>query len=147
MLYWLYQNAATIYKATHDFYQTDCCGPQQNCHHISIFFSLSLVEFGDVEGLDVFLFENSTQHQLFRDTFFEQGIQVAAFPIVYADPENLDDWLLAHQVEHQFFASQLGLSNPFNMLDADWRKEDDFYQWLAEHVLAHEQIAGALGLT
>ena len=111
------------------------------------FETLSLVEFGDVEGLDVFLFENSTQHQLFRDTFFDKGIEVPAFPLVYADPENLDDWLLAHQVEHQFFASQLGLSNPFNMLDADWRKEDDFYQWLAEHVLAHEQIAGALGLT
>jgi hypothetical protein len=33
------------------------------------------------------------------------------------------------------------------MLDADWRKEDDFDQWLAEHVLAHEQIASVLGLT
>ena len=111
------------------------------------FDTLSLVEFGNVEGLDKFLFENQIQHQLFRDTFFEQGIQAPAFPLVYADPENLDDWLLAHQVEHQFFASQLGLSNPFNMLDADWRKEDDFYQWLAEHVLAHEQIAVALRLT
>jgi hypothetical protein len=38
------------------------------------------------------------------------------------------------------------LSNPFNMLDADFRKEDDFYEWLAQHYSAHGQIIQALGL-
>ena len=109
--------------------------------------ALSIVQFGDIEGLQVFLFENSTQHQLFRDTLFEVGIAAPAYPLFDADPNNLDDWLLAHQVEHQFYAAILGLSNPFNMLDADFRKEDDFYEWLAQHVFAHEQIANELGLT
>ena len=111
------------------------------------FETLTVVQFGDIEGLELFLFENSLQHQLFRDTFFDQGLRPPAFPLYEADPNNLDDWLLAHQVEHQFFASELGLSNPFNMLDADWNKEDDFYTWLSQHVLAHEQIANVLGLT
>ena len=111
------------------------------------FDTLSIVEFGDREGLQRFLFENSIQHQLFRDTFFDQGIQAPAFPLYDADPDNLDDWLLAHQVEHQFFSAQLGLSNPFNMLDADFGREDDFYDWLGQHLTAHQQIAAQLGLS
>lgn len=110
------------------------------------FDTLSIVEFGDKEGLQRFLFENSLQHQLFRDTFFDQGIAVPAYPLYEADPDNLDDWLQAHQVEHQFFAAQLGLSNPFNMLDANFGKQDDFYDWLGQHLTIHEQIAAALGL-
>ena len=110
------------------------------------FDTLSIVEFGDNEGLQRFLFENSIQHQLFRDSFFDQGLIPPAYPLYDADPNNLDDWLLAHQVEHQFFAAQLGLSNPFNMLDADFGKQDDFYDWIGQHLTAHEQIATALGL-
>jgi hypothetical protein len=33
------------------------------------------------------------------------------------------------------------------MLDADFQKEDDFYEWLAQHVFAHQQIVNALGLS
>lgn len=111
------------------------------------FDALSYVQFGDVEGLQVFLFENSTQHQLFRDVLFEQGQKPPAFPLYDVDVDKFDDWLLSHQVEHQYYAAQLGLSNPFNMLDADFSKEDDFYEWLAQHVFAHEQIAAVLGLS
>lgn len=108
--------------------------------------TLSILQFGDKESLQLFLFENSTQHQYFRDIFFEQGIVAPAFPIADANTDNLDDWLQAHQVEHQFYAGQLGLSNPFNMLDADWNREDDFYEWVAQHFAAHEQIIAALGI-
>ena len=111
------------------------------------FDTLSIVKFGDVESLNVFLFENGLQHRLFRDTFFDQGITVPAFPLIDADPSNLDDWLLAHQVEHQYFSAQLGLSNPFNMLDADFGRQDDFYDWLGQHLTAHQQIAASLGLS
>jgi hypothetical protein len=111
------------------------------------FSALSDVKFGDRDDLSVMLFENGLQHQLFRDTFFGQGVAVPAFPITDADVDNLDDWLLAHQVEHQSFAGLLGLSNPFNMLDVDWNKQDDFYDWLANHLYIHQQIASALGLT
>jgi hypothetical protein len=111
------------------------------------FDTLSIVKFGDVESLNEFLFENGLQHRLFRDTFFDQGIQVPAFPLIDADPNNLDDWLLAHQVEHQSFANLLGLDNPFDMLDTDWNDESDFYDWLSSHLSIHQAIAASLGLT
>lgn len=111
------------------------------------FDTLSIVKFGDVESLGEFLFENGLQHRLFRDTFFDQGIEVPAFPLIDADPNNLDDWLLAHQVEHQAFANLLGLDNPFDMLDTDWNDETDFYDWLSSHLAIHQAIAESLGLT
>jgi hypothetical protein len=111
------------------------------------FDTLSIVKFGDVESLNEFLFENGLQHRLFRDTFFDQGIQDPAFPLIDADPNNLDDWLLAHQVEHQSFANLLGLDNPFDMLDTDWNDESDFYDWLSSHLSIHQAIAASLGLT
>jgi len=111
------------------------------------FGTLSIVKFGDKDSLGEFLFVNSVQHQVFRETFFAQGIQVPAFPLADADIDNLDDWLLPHQVEHQSFSALLGLENPFNMLDADWNNEESFYDWLATHLSIHEQIAAALGLT
>ena len=109
--------------------------------------TLSIVQFGDVDSLGEFLFENGLQHQLFRDTFFRQGIEVPAYPITDANPANLDDWLLAHQDEHQSFAALLGLNNPFNMLDVDWNVEEDFYDWLATHQYIHQQIAAALNIS
>lgn len=107
---------------------------------------LSIVEFGDVESLKDFAFENAQQHRLFRQQLAEQGIQCPSYPITDIDTDNFDDWLLMHQVEHQFFASVLDLSNPFNMLDADFRKEDEFYEWVAQHYSIHTQIIAALGL-
>jgi hypothetical protein len=109
--------------------------------------AISIVKFGDKESLGIFLFENGLQHNLFRGTFFEKNVQVPGFPLIDADTNNLDDWLLAHQVEHQAFAAELGLNNPFNMLDVDFNNESDFYDWLASHLYTHEQIAASLGLT
>ena len=109
--------------------------------------TLSMVEFGNTDSLQEFLFENGLQHKVFQETFMDAGITVPIFPITDAETSNLDDWLLAHQVEHQSFAGLLGLSNPFNMLDVDWNKQDDFYDWLANHLYIHQQIASALGLT
>ena len=111
------------------------------------FDTLSMVKFGDRDSLGEFLFENGLQHHLFRDTFFGNGISVPAYPITDANVDNLDDWLLAHQAEHQSFSGILGLENPFNMLDVDWNKEDQFYDWLSTHLLVHQQIAAALGLS
>ena len=64
--------------------------------------------------------------------------------VIVMDIEDLDDWLAIHQVEHQVFASILDLDNPFNLLDTDWNQEDDFYDWIQQHLLIHEQIARAL---
>ena len=109
--------------------------------------TLSIVKFGDVDSLSEFLFENGVQHKLFQQTLQRNGINVPIFPITDADVNNLDDWLLAHQVEHQAFAKILNLNNPYNMLDVDFNKEDDFYDWVASHLYIHEQIAAALKVT
>ena len=109
--------------------------------------TLSIVKFGDVDSLGEFLFENGTQHKLFQQTLQRQGINVPIFPITDADVNNLDDWLLAHQVEHQAFAKILNLNNPYNMLDVDFNKEDDFYDWVASHLYIHQQIAASLKLS
>ena len=111
------------------------------------FETLSIVKFGDPESLGEFLFENGTQHLLFWENLADQGLLYPKFPITDANIENLDDWLLAHQVEHQALASYLGLENPFNMLDVDFNKEDQFYDWIGTHLTIHQQIADSLGLT
>ena len=107
---------------------------------------LSDVKFGDIESLNDMLFENQDQHTLFRQAILSLGFYPPAFPLADIDVDNLDDWLLMHQVEHQYFAGVLGLENPFNMLDADWRKEGDFSDWINQHYLEHSQIAATLGL-
>ena len=111
------------------------------------FDALSIVKFGDSEGLSDFLFENGTQHYVFQEKLMQAGYSVPVFPIIDADPNNLDDWLLAHQVEHQAFAGLLGLNNPFNMLDVDFNNESDFYDWIATHLYVHQQIVAALGIS
>jgi hypothetical protein len=109
--------------------------------------TLSEVTYGDKESLDRFLFENQLQHTLFHQGLFQQGLVCPAYPLTDVDPDNFDDWLQSHQVEHQFMANALGLSNPFNMLDADFRKEADFYDWLNNHYTIHSEIAASLGLS
>lgn len=109
--------------------------------------TLSIVKFADRDSLRNFLFENGRQHQLFREVFFDAGLEVPAFPLIDADIDNLDDWLLAHQVEHNAFATLLGLDNPVDLLDVDWNDEEDFYDWLSGHLAIHQQIVAALGLT
>jgi len=108
--------------------------------------TLSIVKFGDKDSLGEFLFENGLQHKLFYETFMDQGVVVPAYPLIDANTDNLDDWLQSHQVEHQAFAGLLGLNNPFNLLDVDFNKEEDFYDWVANHLYIHEQIAVSLGL-
>ena len=110
------------------------------------FDALSTVEYGNDDALQVFLFEHGLQHKLFQEVFMDSGFSVPIYPLMDAEIKNLDDWLLAHQVEHQFFAGQLGLNNPFNMLDVDFNNESDFYDWVASHLYIHQQIAASLGL-
>ena len=108
--------------------------------------NLSYVEFGDVDGLGVMLFENGVQHKLFYEQLADKGILIPQYPIIDADPENLDDWLFVHNQEHERLASQLNLDNPFQLINADWQVEDDFYDWIGVHLSIHQQIVKVLKL-
>ena len=108
---------------------------------------LSTVEYGDTEGFNRFLFENDLQHRLFKDTLASNfNIVIPSYPLDNIDPQDVDAWLLDHQQEHNAMNAVLGLDNPINLLDTDWRKEGDFYDWLNNHYLLHEQIIDRLGL-
>ena len=76
----------------------------------------------------------------------DRGIITPLYPIYNADPSNLDDWLFVHNDMHQRLASTLNLDNPFQLLDSDWRVEEDFYDWIGVHQTIHEQIAKQLGV-
>jgi len=109
---------------------------------------LASVEYGDMEGFQRFIFANSQQHQLFRDTLAQTyGISVPAYPLDNIDPTDVDAWLLDHDQEHAAINAVIGLDNPADLLDTDWRKEGDFYDWLNNHYLLHAQIISTLGLT
>ena len=107
---------------------------------------LSYVEFGDVDGLGVMLFENGVQHRLFYEQLADKGILIPQYPLIDADPDNLDDWLFVHNQEHERLANQLNLDNPFQLINADWNVEDDFYDWIGVHLSIHQQIVKVLGL-
>ena len=109
--------------------------------------SLSYVRFGDKDGLGEFLFENGVQHQLFYEILADKGIAIIKYPITDADTANLDDWLFVHNQEHEALATLLNLDNPFQLIDADWNVENDFYDWIGVHQTIHVQIAAALGVT
>jgi hypothetical protein len=108
--------------------------------------NLSYVEFGDVDGLGVMLFENGVQHKLFYEQLADRGILIPQYPLIDADPDNLDDWLFVHNQEHERLASQLNLDNPFQLINADWNVENDFYDWIGVHLSIHQQIVKVLGL-
>jgi len=90
------------------------------------------------------VFENFQQHRLFWQTLNRNGIQTPFYPIEDANPDNLDDWLLIHNQMHESLAKILNLANPFQLLDADWNVEEDFYDWIGVHQDIHQQIAQAL---
>jgi hypothetical protein len=109
--------------------------------------SISLVRHGDIDGLISFAFENGLQHQLFSDTLIDNnGVQIPRFPLLDINPNDVEDWLLCHQVEHQAMSAALGLSNPVNLMDANWNDESSFYDWISTHLSLHQQIVVALGL-
>ena len=108
--------------------------------------NLNSVEFGDDEGLQLFLFENALQHNLFKNGLFNKGFITPSYNLYDVQIENLDDWMLPHQQEHQAFAEYLGLQNPINLLDMNWNDESQFYDWLSSHYYIHAQIASSLGL-
>ena len=110
------------------------------------FEALSYVKFGDKDGLGEMLFENGVQHQVFYEILADQGIAIQKYPLTDAETDNLDDWLLIHNQEHESLATQLGLDNPFQLLDRDWNVDDAFYDWIGVHQTIHQQIAAALGV-
>ena len=106
--------------------------------------SLTIVTFGDAESLKEMLWENALQHDLFAKLMAQSTNPVfpygpPRYPLAEADPDNLDDWLQVHYLVHRAEDELLGLETPVNMLDTDWNKETDFYDWVNYHANAHAQ--------
>ena len=108
--------------------------------------NLSTVEFGDQDGLRVMFFENQIQHQLFYNILADQNIISAFYPLGDAEFTDLDDWLLMHWNQHFSLADLLSLTSPFELIDTDWNQEDDFNDWVQQHLLIHQNIAATLGV-
>lgn len=108
---------------------------------------LNSVQWGDTEGLQIFLLENALQHNLFKSNFAQKNIITPSYNLFDVQIENIDDWMLPHQDEHQFFAQALNLQNPINLLDMNWNNEEQFYDWVADHYFVHVAIANALGIS
>ena len=49
------------------------------------FDTLSVVEYGNNDSLQEFLFENGLQHKLFQETFMDNNVSVPIFPLIDAD--------------------------------------------------------------
>lgn len=109
--------------------------------------ALEIVTFGDLDSLKEMLLENGVQHQTFAQFIvLQHNVAMPSYPIIDANPDNLDDWLQIHWEIHVAEDRVLGLSTPFNLLDTDWNKEPDFYEWVSAHANAHSQRIAALGL-
>jgi hypothetical protein len=109
--------------------------------------ALEIVTFGNADELREMLFENGLQHHLFSTLLVRNfGVTVPSYPIIDADVDNLDDWLQIHWEIHRAEDRVLALNTPFNLLDVDWNKETDFYEWLSSHADAHAQRARLFGL-
>jgi hypothetical protein len=64
------------------------------------------------------------------------------------DPINIHDmqnWLYQHQYMHQQMDAQLGISG-YNLVDVDWRDQDQFAGWIDSNANEHYQIANLLNI-
>ena len=61
------------------------------------------------------------------------------------DPDDLGLWLYQHQIMHDEVNAALGTSG-FNLLEMDWKSEDQFAQWLRLNGDEHTRISAVLGV-
>jgi len=61
------------------------------------------------------------------------------------DPNNLGMWLYQNQESHNDVNAALGTQG-YNLLDLDWKDEDQFATWLNLHGEEHQRISAALGI-
>lgn len=109
--------------------------------------ALTICTFGDIASLNEMVFENSMQHIKFSQAIVNQfGAIPKSYPIMDINPDNLDDWIQDHYQLHKSEDTLLGLNTPFNLLDTDWNKESDFYEWVSSHAASHAQRIAILGL-
>lgn len=58
----------------------------------------------------------------------------------------LDVWLRRHNDLHNAETEVLGLGNTVALEPVDFSDEEQFYDWLSDHLLVHQLQDGALGL-
>jgi hypothetical protein len=113
-------------------------------------FQITEVSFGDAPGVGIWLDMHYRQHLMYNDILAAldppQILPVYDLLVIAGGDAGLRFWLDSHETWHELvrpFANVIGI----NLADVDFRKPDQFYQWLDLHAQEHADLDLALGAT
>lgn len=128
---------------------------------------VSTMQYGDATALRTFFNTHNIVHQLYASHIVTASVAVPLFDV--SDQGALDDfvqlmervqgeqdeavqgdrinnWLNMHMELHRGEMASLSLGDPVDIASVDFRKPQQFYDWLLTHQQMHDQEDAALGL-
>lgn len=127
---------------------------------------VSTIQYGDASALRTFFNSHNIVHQLYAAHIVTPAIAVPLFDVsdqgaldelvdmmdsVQAERETvqgdqINNWLNMHMDLHRGEMAALALGDPLDIASVDFRKPQQFYDWLLTHQQMHDQEDAALGL-
>ena len=105
----------------------------------------SKLEYGDTQGLLVFLGDHASAHQQYQSAIFSQkGVQIPGFDM--AELGNAKEWAFSHYQVHLAINNVFGFVEPSDLLSFDLESKSAFYDWFLNHRFLHDQTDQALGI-
>ena len=102
--------------------------------------------YGDAGGWQDFVLDNSLAHQRIANAIYVRtGKNVLAKPI--ADAQNMKIWLMDHGAVHESELAILGQPGLIDLSLVDLSDEKQYMQWMYEHLVIHQYVAAALGIS
>ncbi len=116
----------------------------------------SQMTFGDVQGLRQWFLEHAIAHQNYArnlalkykadSPLFDLADQgcMADWGVAMAQgkdgqiTQRITNWLLAHNAIHTTELTVTGAAQPIDLTQVDFRDQDQFYDWMANHILLHD---------
>lgn len=80
-----------------------------------------------------------------RRIYLATGVALEEFILDPLDPNDIGVWLRQHQTMHQDFEGVLGLEG-FDLLDVDWKDQQELAGWIILNGTTHLQAANILGI-
>lgn len=127
---------------------------------------VSTIQYGDASALRTFFNSHNIVHQLYASKIVTASVAVPLFDV--SDQGALDDfvglmersqgeeeavqsdrlnnWLNMHMELHRGEMAAIALGDPVDIASVDFRKPQQFYDWLLTHQQMHDQEDAALGL-